>query len=81
MHDPTFDDLVRQFAGGPVADGPTRLLGQLAGDRDDADDLLGAEGGRHPWARDVVEDLLDEGRQLLVAEQAALRLLEFGGGL
>ena len=64
-----------------MADGPTRLLGQFAGDRDDADDLLGAEGGRHPRARDVVENLLDEGRQLLIAGQAALRLLEFGGGL
>ena len=64
-----------------MADGPARLLGQLAGDRDDADDLLGAEGGRHPRARDVVENLLDEGRQLLVARQAALRLVEFGGGL
>ena len=64
-----------------MADGPARLLGRLAGDRDDADDLLGAEGGRHPWARDVVEDLLDERRQPLVAGQAALRLLEFGGSL
>ena len=64
-----------------MADGPARLLGQLAGDRDDADDLLGAEGGRHSGARDVVEDLLEEGRQLLVTEQTALRLLEFGGGL
>lgn len=64
-----------------MADGPARLLGRLAGDRDDADDLLGAEGGRHPWARDVVEDLLDEGRQLLIACQASLRLVEFGGGL
>ena len=34
-----------------------------------------------PRARDVVEDLLDERRQLLVTEQAALRLVEFGGGL
>ena len=64
-----------------MADGPTRLLRQLAGDRDDADDLFGAEGGGHTRARDVVENLLDERRQLLVAQQAALRLLEFGGGL
>ena len=64
-----------------MTDGPTRLLGWFAGDGDDADDLLGAEGGWHSGARVVVEDLLDEGRQLLVAPQAALRLAEFGGGL
>ena len=38
--DAPLDDLVGQFVGRPVGDGPARLLGGLAGDREDLGDLL-----------------------------------------
>jgi len=56
-----------------VADGAARPLGRLAGNGDDADDLLGAESGRAAQARRVGENPLDQ------AEEVSLgRLLLLG---
>ncbi len=41
--DAPLDDLVGQFVGRPVGDGPAGLLGGLAGDREDLGDLLRGE--------------------------------------
>jgi hypothetical protein len=60
-------DLVGQLGVGPVTDGPAGLLGRLAGDSDDLDDLLGAEGGGTTGARRVVERGLDQAEQIGVA--------------
>jgi hypothetical protein len=48
-----------------VVDGPVRLLGRLAGDGDDSDDLLGAEGGRPAGPGSVVEEVLQGPSQWL----------------
>jgi hypothetical protein len=64
-----------------MADGAVRLLGRLAGQGDDLDDLLGGEGGRPSRARGVVEDLLGQGRELLVGEVVPLGASQIIGGL
>jgi hypothetical protein len=65
---------------GPVADRASRLLGWLAGHRDDLDDLLGGEGGRPSGARGIIEDLLDQAEQLRVGEAILLGLGQVLGG-
>ena len=54
--DAPLDDLVGQFVGRPVGDGPARLLGGLAGDREDLGDLLRGELAGCARARCVAED-------------------------
>ena len=48
-----------------MADRPPRLLRRLTGHGDELDDLLGAEGGRFPGPRGVVEDQLHQPAELL----------------
>src|SRR5262249_14980078 len=52
-----FAGLIREFARRPMADGPPRRRRGLTGQRDDLAPLLGAEGGRRPWAWGVLETL------------------------
>ena len=58
-HDAALDDLIGQFVGRPVSDGPAGLLRGLAGDGQDLGDLLRSElaGGAGPGL--IAEDLLD----------------------
>jgi hypothetical protein len=53
------DDLVSQFMGGPVGDGPARLLGGFAGHGEDQGDLLGGEFAGGSGAGFVGEDRFD----------------------
>ena len=46
VHDLAFDDLVRQFASGPVVDRTVGFRGRFASDRDDLSELLGGELSR-----------------------------------
>ena len=52
-----FAGLIRECAWRPMADGTLRRRRGLTGQRDDLAPLLGAEGGRSPWAWGVVETL------------------------
>jgi hypothetical protein len=62
-----------------VVDRPARLLGRLAGHRDDLGDLLRAEAGRLPGPGGVVEEVLQglpqwlRGRALFGASQVRCR--------
>ncbi len=77
--DAPLDDLVGQFVGRPVGDGPARLLGGLAGDREDLGDLLRGELARGTGSRFVGEDSFDGSSQ--VGGLAALDVSEGVPGL
>lgn len=62
-----------------MADGPAGLLGRLAGQGHDLDDLLGAEGSRPPRAGRVVEDLFDQREQRPVVGTVGLDLPQAAG--
>ena len=78
--DAPFDDLVGQFVGRPVGDGPAGLLGGLAGDREDLGDLLRGELAGGAGAGFVGEDRFDGPAQVGFG-LAALQVNEAGPGL
>src|SRR5438105_3963186 len=57
LNNAAFAGLIREFAGRPMADRTLRRLRGLTGQSDDLAPLLGAEGGRSPWAWGVLETL------------------------
>ena len=64
-----------------MVEGAAGLLGRLAGDGHDLNDLLGGEGGRGPGPIVIAEEVLDEGQELLGRGLVMLGLLQGGGGL
>ena len=75
--DAPLDDLVGQFVGRPVGDGPARLRGGLAGDREDLGDLLRGELAGSARAGCVGEDRFDGPAQVGFG-LAALQVNEAG---
>lgn len=63
-----------------MVEGAAGLLGRLAGDGHDLNDLLGGEGGRGPGPVVIAEEILDQGQELLGRSLVLLGLLQGGGG-
>jgi hypothetical protein len=57
--DAALDDVVGDFASGPLRDGTASLLGSFTGEGDDLAALLSSDLDRSPGARDIAEPLLE----------------------
>jgi hypothetical protein len=66
LDDALFDGFLGQFSCCPMRDGPTMVLGRLAGDGQDLAPLFGRDGRRRAWPLGLRQPLQNAGTRSLI---------------